>query len=508
MSTEDTPLLSDGTSPDPLPIKSTKQNEDANSIDSYPENPAFAKRLLRKIDLRLMPLMFITFNFNYIDKTILSSAAVFGLVGDTHLVGNQFSSISSMFYFGYLFWEYPGVYLIQTLPVAKYIAADIVLWGVIVASTAACTSFEGLMVARFFTGAVEASISPAFLYITSMWYTRDEMPSRMGLWYAGNSFGGAIASLLSFAIGQIHSSLKPWKWLYIIFGSATTIWGFVVLTLLPDSISSAKFLTPEERKCAEERVLTAGTGVTMSIKNEWKGEQVIECLLDPKTWFCFFISLFTMIPNGGTTSFANLVITGFGFTGLQSTLVSLPSSLISFLTILTTGYLASTYRNIITLLIPTMLLFPILGSALMNWAPLDSLKLTGFYSIGFAHGTIPLTMSLIGANTRGTTKKMTMSACMFVAYCVGNMLGPQLFLESEAPYYSTAFVAILGFYCAAACTAVGLRVYLVGVNGRREREESIAGVAGGVVEGVEVEVGMGMGEDITDLNTRGFRYRL
>lgn len=56
------------------------------------------------------------------------------------------------------------------------------IWGIIVASTAACTSFEGLMTARFSTGAVEASISPAFLYVTSMWYTRDEMPSRMGLW--------------------------------------------------------------------------------------------------------------------------------------------------------------------------------------------------------------------------------------------------------------------------------------------------------------------------------------
>lgn len=123
------------------------------------------------------------------------------------------------------------------------------------------------------------------------------MPSRMGLWYAGNSFGGAVASLLSFGIGQIHSSLKPWKLLYIIFGSATAIWGFLVLTFLPDTILSAKFLTPEEKKCAEERVRLAGTGITMSIKNKWKGEQAIECLLDPKTWFCFFISLLTMVSQ-------------------------------------------------------------------------------------------------------------------------------------------------------------------------------------------------------------------
>ncbi|TGO11922.1 hypothetical protein BTUL_0098g00250 [Botrytis tulipae] len=510
MSTEDTPLLSDEVSADLNPTKSNDDTITASptSAAAFPENTAFAKRLIRKIDLRLMPLMFITFNFNYIDKSILSTAAVFGLVGDTHLVEGQFSSISSVFYFGYLLWEYPGVYLIQTLPVAKYIAADIVIWGIIVASTASCTSYEGLMVARLFTGMVESSISPAFLYVTSMWYTRDEMPSRMGLWYAGNSFGGAVASLLSFGIGQIHSSLKPWKLLYIIFGSATALWGFVVLICLPDTISRAKFLTPEEKKFAEERVRVAGTGITMSIKNEWKAEQAIECLLDPKTWFCVFISLFTMIPNGGTTSFANILITSFGFTGLQSTLISLPSSLISFLTIVLSGYLASRYRNTTTLLLSTLLLPPIIGASLMNWAPLNSLKLTGFYLIGFSHATIPLTMSLIGANTRGTTKKMTMSACMFVAYCVGNMLGPHIFGGKERDMgLGRGFAVCLGCYFLSAAMAVGLRGYLKGANARRDREEwGLESEGAGVGEGTEGE--MAMGGDLTDFQTRGFRYRL
>ena len=42
----------------------------------------FAKRVLRKIDWRLIPLMFITYNLNFMDKTILSSASVFGLRED------------------------------------------------------------------------------------------------------------------------------------------------------------------------------------------------------------------------------------------------------------------------------------------------------------------------------------------------------------------------------------------------------------------------------------------
>lgn len=44
---------------------------------------AMAKRVLRKIDMRLIPLLFITYGLNFMDKTILSSAAVFGLRDDT-----------------------------------------------------------------------------------------------------------------------------------------------------------------------------------------------------------------------------------------------------------------------------------------------------------------------------------------------------------------------------------------------------------------------------------------
>lgn len=116
-----------------------------------PAEAAFAKQVLRKIDMRLLPILFVTFNFNFIDKTILSSASVFGLSTDTvcifirsrlnpeidifftqHLVGNQYSWVSSMFYFGYFFWEYPTTVLIQKLPVGKYVAADIITWGAIV----------------------------------------------------------------------------------------------------------------------------------------------------------------------------------------------------------------------------------------------------------------------------------------------------------------------------------------------------------------------------------------
>jgi MFS family permease len=95
---------------------------------------------------------------------------VFGLTEDNHLVGTQYSWVSSIFYFGYLLYEYPTTILIQRLRVSKYLTVVTFLWGAVVAVTAACSSFGGLATCRFLLGVAEATISPAFVYITSMWY--------------------------------------------------------------------------------------------------------------------------------------------------------------------------------------------------------------------------------------------------------------------------------------------------------------------------------------------------
>ena len=125
--------------------------------DVSPYMKALAKRVIRKIDLRILAIMFVTYNLNFMDKTILSSAAVFGLTEDNHLSGNQYSWVGSMFYFGYLFFEYPTTILIQKLPVGKYLAGVCFIWGAIVASTAGCSSFGGLMTVRFMLGVAVCS---------------------------------------------------------------------------------------------------------------------------------------------------------------------------------------------------------------------------------------------------------------------------------------------------------------------------------------------------------------
>lgn len=314
--------------------------------------------------------------------------------------------------------------------------------------------------------------------------------------------------------------------MFIVLGVFTFLWAFAIWAFLPDSISTASFLSEDERQLARSRAVIAGTGATE--KTAWRWDQVVECLVDPKTWLIFSLELVTQIPNGGTQNFANLVIVSFGFTNLQSTLLNIPYSLIAVATITGTGWLAGRFRQLNCLLVVIVVIPCVVGSAIIysraHMAP--GVQLFGYFLLSTGPAAMPLAMSLVQANYRGVTKKMTVTALLFLAYCAGNISGPHFFLDHEAPSYNTAFRTIMICYSLAVMVALSLRFYLQLMNARRVQKEGFEGSAGnsGAVGGGkivdvnhdsnnvadmvnQVELVSEDYGDATDWKTPGFRYR-
>ncbi|KAG6240308.1 hypothetical protein E4U25_008134 [Claviceps purpurea] len=459
---------------------------------------AMAGQVLRKIDRAIIPLLFFTYMLSFMDKIILSSAAVFGLRQDNHLQGQEYSWVAGAFYFGYLVWEYPTTLLIARLPTGKYLAGTTIFWGAVVALTAACRTFGSLLAVRFLLGVAEATITPGFMYLTSTWYTRDEMPVRVGIWFAGNSVGGMVASLMAFGVGHIHDHVHAWRWMYIILGVATFLWAIPLFFLLPDSISEASFLNEHERQIARNRVVIAVCSYRFQ----------------------------TVAPK----VFPNIIIQSFHFTDLQSTLINIPYSLIAAGVIVAVGFLAGKFRTLNCLLIVAVVIPCVVGAAIIycrSSITSRGVQLFAYFLLSTGPAAMPLAMSLVQSNFRGVTKKMTITAMQFIAYCTGNIIGPQLFRQQEAPTYESAFKGIMICYALAIILAVALRFHLQWVNAERARREGFegsAGAAGAVAEGktatqqfttgevakaaTEFQPGPEEEEDVTDWEMVGFRYRL
>jgi ACS family allantoate permease-like MFS transporter len=66
------------------------------------EDPAQLKKLIHKIDFTIAPLLAAVYFLQFLDKTTLSYTAVMGIRKDTHLVGQDYSDLSMLFYIGEL----------------------------------------------------------------------------------------------------------------------------------------------------------------------------------------------------------------------------------------------------------------------------------------------------------------------------------------------------------------------------------------------------------------------
>ncbi|KAF5555302.1 allantoate permease [Fusarium napiforme] len=83
------------------------------------------KRVRRKIDLYLLPMMMITGFLQYLDKSTINYSANYGLRESLNMLGIDYSWASSIFYFGFLFWQYPSLLLLQRFPLGKYFSSQV-----------------------------------------------------------------------------------------------------------------------------------------------------------------------------------------------------------------------------------------------------------------------------------------------------------------------------------------------------------------------------------------------
>lgn len=108
----------------------------------------------------------------------------------------------------------PNTFLIQKLPIGKYVGALIVIWGAVLALTCLGKNFTQLAVLRFFLGFFEAGIYPCCIMLVSSMYRRNEQAGRIGCVYICNGIAMAVGGFVGYGIGHMMGvgGLSAWQW--------------------------------------------------------------------------------------------------------------------------------------------------------------------------------------------------------------------------------------------------------------------------------------------------------
>jgi hypothetical protein len=240
-------------------------------------------QLRRRIDWHIIPLMFLCYTLQFLDKIIYNYAAVMGINASLTLRGNDFSNVATFFFVAFLVFEIPNSWFLQKVPAAKWLGINVTLWGVATACGAAATGYRTLLVSRVFIGMFEATIGPSLLLISSMWYNKSEAAPRFCFWYCGLGVGQIVGGALSYGFQHVSksASMEGWRIMFLVLGLVTAVVGIMTGFWVPDTPMHAKWLSEEEKMALIRHVSVNRTGIE---GRKFRVKEILEAFLDPQIW--------------------------------------------------------------------------------------------------------------------------------------------------------------------------------------------------------------------------------
>lgn len=246
-----------------------------------------------------------------------------------------------------------------------------------------------------------------------------------------------------------YSSADDCHSIFLFVGLVTIVSVPFIYWRLDNDIPSARFLTEEEKEQAIERLRANQTGTGST---EFKWAHILEIFLEPKSYLWIAMTLLLNVGTSVTNTFGPLILQGLGFDSYTTSLLNMPFGAVQLILILLASWAAQKVK-IKSAVINVLMIPVIVGLALLyvlqrgvpkNQGPL----LLAYYFLAFVYGGNPLVVSWIVGNTGGTTKKSVIMSLYNAASSAGNIVGPLLFNDNDAPAYHPGLRSVLGIFIA------------------------------------------------------------
>ena len=343
--------------------------------------------------------------------------------------------------------------------------------------------------------------------LTSMFYKRSEQPLRMAVWLSANGMATMVGALLGFGLGHSHNTaLRSWQLIFLTIGLLNFLTACIFLWLMPDSPSSARFLTHRQRVIAVQRVAENMIGVKT---REIKPRQALEILYDFRVLCCAGVGIACGVINGGSSNFASALIKGYGFSGIYTTLLQLPTGAIEAAVVPICGIIATYVKDSRCIVLAVVSLIPFGGLLGIRFTSLDHRwTLVGCTWLQYIIGApVIISWNLLATNVAGHTKRAVANGLWFSLYAAGNVAGANIFFADEAPRYYSGLLGLL--ICYAGIIVLACATYIsMKMENRRRDATAVAAGSDETPEDITSQAILDGFKDLTDMESKHFRYAL
>ncbi|TFK71297.1 MFS general substrate transporter [Pluteus cervinus] len=444
----------------------TTNTDDGRSTTS--EISEAERKLVRKLDYRIPPILCLLYFFAFLDRSNLGNARLQGLPEDVlggDPTGTLYAWIFSAFFFSYVLCQVPCVILSKLFPPRRWLGISAI--GFALCSTLMATGFNfgSLFADRVMLGVFEAAFSPGIPLYLSYFYTKHEIGLRLAYYQTFSAVAGAFGGLIAFGVQNAHVSIAKWRLLFIIEGLPGMVMGVIALFFLPDRPEMTGFFNEEERKLAMERrsrSISADIGYSLNKAHIWAA------LKDWRVYTGGIIFFGINCSLASVSAFLPTIIKSFGFTNAVAQLLTVPPYAVASIALIGTCYMSDRIQN------RGMLLAVANAVCAIGYLILLLVK-TNIHARYFA--TFCITSGVITAvgliiswyphNLGSETKRATGIPLFMSIGQGGSILGSQIFPSTEGPLYM--YIVTCGLEFLAALCAIILSVSYLMDNRHRDR---------------------------------------
>ncbi len=215
----------------------------------------FERSTIRKVQLRLIPLLFVLYVVAVLDRVNIGFAAL-TMNKALAISAQQFGFLAGIFFVGYFFFEVPSNLLLHKLGARIWIARILVSWGIIAMCTGLVHSAMHLYIVRFLLGLAEAGFFPGMILYLTYWFRARERAQAVALFMTAQPITSIVGAPLSgLILDHVHwFGISSWRWLLVLEAIPAVLLGLLTLYLLPSRPSDAKFLNQEEKDWIDSEI--------------------------------------------------------------------------------------------------------------------------------------------------------------------------------------------------------------------------------------------------------------
>jgi MFS family permease len=302
--------------------------DDSQTKAILPFDEKEERRLVRKVDIVVMPIVSILYLLSFLDRSNIGNAKIEGMVTDLRIT--DYTSLLTIYFVGYVLAELPANWILKVSSPPLWLPTMTLLWGIVSVCMGLVHNQAGMFAVRFFLGITEAGLFPGCVYIFSRFYKRSERTARVAFFFSAASASGAFGGVLAYGLSQMDGvgGKRGWQWIFILEGLLTIVVSFLAYFIVPNYPHQSNKFTAREKEIIEARLRSDSDALDtegFSWKEVWRAFTTAQVYGYCFLFHGFSFGLYTL------SLFLPSIIQGLGYKSWQAQLLTVPPYVFAFI---------------------------------------------------------------------------------------------------------------------------------------------------------------------------------